>query len=214
MLGKKANPHIPIHMRHPWFNIRIRTMIGIPCLVPFARRIHHQVRTQIEQIAHVQLVVNDAASLCLLLADDLANILVDEISLLQRVFREEPPSRLLDARFGNEQMTMPPHADVIVATSLAGPRGGRVGRIVASPASPTQVRIALALGGVAGAGVRAALSGLALAPAKEVGRSVRPAAGLGAEEAVGDAAAGAVVAGFVVIAGEEGGEDDLALDVT
>mmetsp|Transcript_16879 Transcript_16879/g.30664 ORF Transcript_16879/g.30664 Transcript_16879/m.30664 type:complete len:228 (-) Transcript_16879:448-1131(-) len=199
MLGIKAYLYISIHSYHFWFNIWRGTVVGISSFVPLTRGIHHQVRAQVEQVAHIQFIINHPPPFGFFLRDDFTHILMNEISPLQCMLCEKTPTRLLDIRFGNEKVTMPPHANVIVATSLSLAGGGRLRGIGACATRSTEVGIALPIGGVARTGVGAALA-RALTSAEEVGAFGSPAAGFGAEEAVGDAAA-VVVAGAVVIAG-------------
>ena len=72
-------------------------MICIPSLIPLSRGINSEVTAQIEEVAHVELVVYYSAPLGFFLRDDLANVFMDKITLLQSMFGvETPPAPLIE----------------------------------------------------------------------------------------------------------------------
>mmetsp|Transcript_21248 Transcript_21248/g.49001 ORF Transcript_21248/g.49001 Transcript_21248/m.49001 type:complete len:246 (+) Transcript_21248:132-869(+) len=204
ILRKEPDSNVTVDINHFGVAIGLGAMVCKAGFVPLTRSVHHIVRAEIEQVAPVDLVIDSAPSLSLLLRNHLTNVLMNEIPLFESVPSIDSPPSILNTRFSQKQVTMPPHPYVVVTASLV--RCWLVGGVRARPASAAQIWVTLPLCRKTRTRLCGALP-IASTSTKEIATASLPHTMLCAKESVLDATTSLFRTLPLVIAGHKVGMD-------
>lgn len=161
-LGKDADPVVAINEHDACVAVRVDRVIGEAYLVSLALGVHHVVVVEVEEEGALESVVDLAATVGLVLSDDLATVLGNEVVLGHLLLDEDAPAGDLAGR----QQQVLPQASLDVDVDAAA-RWRRLLREVGRPTRLAQVRVALSHCQVTRTVLGVALR-LALAPTEPV----------------------------------------------